>query len=135
MSAGKKLEIVTLVNRSPLPKRRTLLELGMPRSTFYRGQKRLRAEGEAGLVDRHPQPGAGWNRLRPAEQESILAEALRQPELSPRELAFYVSDHARLRGLGVDGLSHPETPRPGARDQPGGLPGRQGVSGEDDAPQ
>jgi transposase InsO family protein len=94
MPAGKKLEIVTLVNRSPLPKRKTLLELGMPRSTFYRWQKRLRAEGEAGLVDRRPEPSTVWNRLRPAEQESILAEALRQPDLSPRELAFYVSDHA-----------------------------------------
>src|ERR1019366_9740023 len=62
--------------------------------TFYRWQKRLRAEGEAGLVDRRPEPGAVWNRLRPAEQETILAEALRQPDLSPRELAFYVSDHA-----------------------------------------
>lgn len=88
MPAGKKLEIVTLVNRSPLPKRRTLRELGMPRSTFYGGQKRRRAEGEAGLVDRRPDPGVVWNRLRPSEQESILAEALRPPDRSPRELAF-----------------------------------------------
>ena len=53
----------------------------MPRSTFYRWQKRLRAEGKAGLVDRRPDPGVVWNRLRPCELESILAEALRQPDL------------------------------------------------------
>jgi len=94
MPVGKKLEIVTLVNRSPVSKRETLLELGMARSTFYRWQRRYRAQGEVGLVDRRPEPGSVWNRLRPSEQESILTEALRQPELSPRELAFHVSDHA-----------------------------------------
>ena len=93
MPVSKKLEIVTLVNRSPVSKRETLRELGMPRSTFYRWQKRLRTQGEVGLVDRHPEPGSVWNRLRPAEQESILVEALRQPDLSPRELAFYIQDH------------------------------------------
>jgi putative transposase len=93
MPVSRKLEIVTLVNRSPVSKRETLRELGMPRSTFYRWQKRLRQQGEAGLVDRHPKPGSVWNRLRPAEQESILMEALRHPDLSPRELAFYISDH------------------------------------------
>jgi transposase InsO family protein len=98
MPVSKKLEIVTLVNRSPIPKCETLRELGMARSTFYRGQKRYRAQGEAGLVDRRPDPGSVWNRLRPAEQESILAEALQQPDLSPRELAFYISDH---RGFAV----------------------------------
>jgi putative transposase len=93
MPISKKLEIITLVNRSPVSKRETLLELGMPRSTFYRWQKRFRSQGEAGLVDRHPEPGSVWNRLRPAEQESIVAEALRQPDLSPRELACHISDH------------------------------------------
>jgi transposase InsO family protein len=93
MPVNRKLEIVTLVNRSPVSKRETLRELGMPRSTFYRWQKRFRTQGEVGLVDRHPEPGSVWNRLRPAEQESILTEALRQPDLSPRELAFYISDH------------------------------------------
>ena len=29
----------------------------------------------------------------PRQRKSILTEALRQPELSPRELAFYISDH------------------------------------------
>jgi glycerol dehydrogenase-like iron-containing ADH family enzyme len=44
------------------------------------------------LVDRRPQPGTVWNRLRPQEEETILREALRQPELSSRELACWVTD-------------------------------------------
>ena len=68
MPADRKLEIMTLVNRSPISKRETLRALGMARSTFYRWQKRYRAHGEVGLVDRRPEPGSVWNRLRPAEQ-------------------------------------------------------------------
>ncbi len=94
MSAEKKRELIELVRRSPQPKRTTIAELGLSRSTFYRWQRRYRAQGEVGLVDRKPEPGAVWNRLRPAEQTAILETALQQPDLSPRELACQVTDHA-----------------------------------------
>ncbi len=94
MSADKKRELIELVRRSPQPKRMTIAELGLSRSTFYRWQRRYREQGEAGLVDRRPEPGAVWNRLRPAEQTAILETALQQPDLSPRELACQVTDHA-----------------------------------------
>ena len=94
MSAEKKREMIELVRRSPQPKRTTIAELGLSRSTFYRWQQRYRAQGEVGLVDRKPEPGAVWNRLRPAEQTAILETALQQPDLSPRELACQVTDHA-----------------------------------------
>ena len=94
MSADKKREMIELVRRSPQSKRTTIAELGLSRSTFYRWQRRYRAQGEVGLVDRKPRPGAVWNRLRPAEQTSIVETALQQPDLSPRELACYVTDHA-----------------------------------------
>lgn len=94
MSADKKRELIELVRRSPQPKRATIAELGMARSTFYRWQRRYRDQGEAGLVDRKPEPGTVWNRLRPAEKTTILETALQQPDLSPRELACYVTDHA-----------------------------------------
>jgi putative transposase len=93
MGAERKREVIDLVRRSPLPKARTLEELGIPRSTFYRWQRRFRQQGEVGLVDRRPQPGTVWNRLKPQEEETILREALRQPELSSRELACWVTDH------------------------------------------
>jgi len=94
VSAEKKREMIELVRRSPQPKRTTIAELGLSRSTFYRRQQRYRAQGEVGLVDRKPEPGAVWNRLRPAEQTAILETALQQPDLSPRELACQVTDHA-----------------------------------------
>jgi len=94
VSAENKRELIELVRRSPQPKRTTIAELGLSRSTFYRWQRRYRAQGEVGLVDRKPEPGAVWNRLRPAEQTAILETALQQPDLSPRELACQVTDHA-----------------------------------------
>ena len=36
-SASEKLEIIRLVEQSHLPVRRTLGQIGIPRSTFYRG--------------------------------------------------------------------------------------------------
>jgi transposase InsO family protein len=93
MGAERKWEVIDLVRRSPLSKARTLEELGIPRSTYYRWQRRLRQQGEVGLVDRRPQAGTVWNRLTPQEEETILREGLRQPELSSRELACWVMDH------------------------------------------
>ena len=57
MSAEKKRELIELVRRSPQPKRTTIAELGLSRSTFYRWQRRYRAQGEVGVVDRKPEPG------------------------------------------------------------------------------
>jgi len=94
MSTGRKREVIELVRRSPVSKRVTLAELGMASSTYYRWQRRLRTEGEAGLVDRKPEPQSVWNRLRPAERDAIVREALRQPDRSPRELACWLTDHA-----------------------------------------
>ena len=87
MGAERKWEVIDLVRRSPLSKARTLEELGIPRSTYFRWQRRYRQQGEVGLVDRRPQPGRVWNRLTPQEEEAILREGLRQPESSSRELA------------------------------------------------
>lgn len=36
MGAEPKREVIDLVRRSPLPKARTLEELGIPRSSYYR---------------------------------------------------------------------------------------------------
>lgn len=94
MKPEKKREVIELVRRSPVSKKKTLLELGLSASTYYRWQRRYREAGEAGLVDRRPQPETIWNRLRPEEAESILVAARAEPEKSPREIAFWLSDHA-----------------------------------------
>ena len=50
--ASEKLEIVRLVEQSHLPVKKTLAQLGVPKTTFYRWYDRYRAFGEAGLEDR-----------------------------------------------------------------------------------
>jgi transposase-like protein len=70
VSAEKKREMIELVRRSPQPT--TIAEMGLARSTFYRWQRRYRDQGDAGLADRKPEPGAVWNRVRPEEQAAIL---------------------------------------------------------------
>ena len=93
MKPERKREVIELVRRSPVTKKETLLELGLSTSTFYRWQRRYRSEGEAGLVDRRPQPATNWNRLRPEEERIILQAALREPDHSPREIACWISDN------------------------------------------
>ena len=85
--AAEKLEIIRLVEQSSLPVRRTLDQLGIPRSTFYRWYDRYRVRQDAGLADRSPAPRRVWNKLPAAVNQALLELALNQPELSPRELA------------------------------------------------
>ena len=94
MKPERKREVIELVRRSPVAKKETLAELGLAPSTYYRWQQRYRGEGEAGLVDRRPQPATIWNRLRPEEEQMILTVALREPDRSPREIACWISDNA-----------------------------------------
>jgi putative transposase len=93
MKSERKREVIELVRRSPVAKKQTLAELGLATSTYYRWQRRYRQQGEGGLVDRRPQPGIIGNRLRPEEEQTILQTALREPDHSPREIAYWISDH------------------------------------------
>src|ERR1700747_1428853 len=53
-AAAEKLEIIRLVEQSPLPVRHTLAKLGIPRATFYRWYDRHSRGGPAALNDRPP---------------------------------------------------------------------------------
>ncbi|WP_236960848.1 IS3 family transposase [Methylobacterium durans] len=93
--APEKLEIIRLVEQSHLPVRRTLEKLGITRSTFYRWYDAyLRGSPEA-LADRPSRPSRVWNRLPTEIREQIVALALEEPELSPRELAVRFTDERR----------------------------------------
>jgi putative transposase len=89
MSAEGKAEIITLVSRSGLPPSRALAQLRLPRSTYYRWLKRL---SEGRLRDKTGGSLIPWNKIRPAEEARILAEARASPELSARQLAWRVTD-------------------------------------------
>lgn len=61
-SAAEKMEIIRLVEESPLAVRRTLIELDVARSTFYSWYQRYITDGYAGLENRKPGPRRFWNR-------------------------------------------------------------------------
>ena len=90
--ATEKLEIIRLVERSHLPVRRTLRNLGVPKTSFYRWYDRYQSFGEQGLEDRNSSPGRVWNRIPDDVRDQIVELALDEPELSPRELAVTFTD-------------------------------------------
>ena len=85
--ASEKREIIDLVENSSLPVRRTLDQLGIPKSTFYGWYERYREGGDEALVDGKPRCERIWNRIPNNVREAILELALDKPELSARELA------------------------------------------------
>ena len=90
--ASEKLEIIKLVERSHLPTKRTLAKLGIPRTTFYRWYDRYLAGGPEALKDRSPRPSRVWNRIPEPVREKIKNLALKECDLSPRELAVQFTD-------------------------------------------
>ena len=90
--ASEKLEIITLVERSHLPARRTLKMLEIPSTTFYRWYDRLQSVGPEALEDKSPKPERDWNRTPDDIRDRIIKLALDEPELSPRELAVRFTD-------------------------------------------
>jgi putative transposase len=110
--ASEKLEIIRTVETSPLPVRRTLAQIGIPKSTFYSWLDRHAAGGFEALEDRKPRPERVWNRIPDDIRHRIVDLALDEPELSPREIAVaftdrqrsYVSEASVYRILRAEGL-------------------------------
>ena len=89
---SEKLEIIRLVEGSHLSARLTLAKLGIPRTTFYRWYDRYLQRGEAGLQDQSPKPKHVWNRIPDEVRRKVVKLALKETELSPRELAVTFTD-------------------------------------------
>jgi len=90
--ASEKVEIIRLVEGSHLPTRRILDKLGIPRTTFYRWYDRYLSGGPEALEDRSPKPSRVWNRIPEPVREKIRDLALKESDLSPRELAVQFTD-------------------------------------------
>jgi transposase-like protein len=101
--ASGKLEIIRLVEQSHLPARRTLEELGILRSTFYRWYGRYRAGGPEALEDRPstcafrrsrpwiPSEAGRLYRLKPAKDSD-------DPGRLPRRALATTSSSGQLAG-------------------------------------
>jgi len=88
----EKMEIIHLVEHSTLSVKRSLEELNVPRSTFYRWYKRYQEEGEAGLIDHRPNPCQIWNRIPQEVKQQVVDLALQHPDRSPRQIAWLFTD-------------------------------------------
>ncbi len=92
-TAAEKFEIIRLVEQADVSVKQVLEELGIARSTFYDWYKRYQQDGYEGLANRSSQPHQFWNRIPDTEREQMVQIALEHPELSPRELAWHITDH------------------------------------------
>eukprot|EP01022_Parablepharisma_sp_SALTPOND_P022229 TRINITY_DN44681_c1_g1_i3.p1 TRINITY_DN44681_c1_g1~~TRINITY_DN44681_c1_g1_i3.p1 ORF type:complete len:359 (+),score=52.33 TRINITY_DN44681_c1_g1_i3:1489-2565(+) len=89
---AEKIEIIRLVEESSLPVKQTLLEMDVPRSSFYRWYRRYLDHGYDGLANRSPHARRFWNKIPESEKRRVVDRALQKPELTPRELAWHITD-------------------------------------------
>jgi len=83
MSLTERAAMLAQVENQSGGKRQALLEMGVPRSTYYRWRKRSETQKK-----RTP-----WNQITPNEARRILALAKELPELSSRQLSIWITDH------------------------------------------
>ncbi len=89
---SEKMEIIRLVEDSKLSVRRTLEELEVNRTSFYRWYNAYLNDGYDGLASKKKGPKRFWNKIPKIEKDMILKKAELKPELSPRELAWHITD-------------------------------------------
>ena len=90
---AEKLEIIRLVEGSDLPVKKTLEQLQISRSSFYRWYRAYVDHGAKGLASRSSCRRQFWNRIPDSERERVVEIALAKPELSARELAWRITDN------------------------------------------
>lgn len=115
-SPEEKQEIIHLVEHSDLSVTKTLEELNVPRSTFYRWYRRYQEKGLEGLIHQKSSQKQFWNRIPNPVRKQITKMALKYPEESPRQITYrfiekkgyFVSDSSVYRILkSYDLIQHP----------------------------
>ena len=91
-TASEKLAIIRLVEDSELSIRRTLVEINVSRSSFYRWYRAYERDGPDGLQNHSRASRKHWNRIPDSVRNLVVDVALDQPELTPRELAWHLTD-------------------------------------------
>jgi transposase InsO family protein len=91
-TAAKKMEIINIVNDSPLSIKKILSNIGIPRSSFYEWAAKYDKFGFNGLIERHKPPFHVWNRIPDSEREKIIEKAGKLTDFSCRELAIEITD-------------------------------------------
>jgi transposase InsO family protein len=91
-TASEKLAIIRLVEDSELSIRRTLQETKVSRSSFYRWYRAYEQQGLDGLENQSRAARQYWNRIPDSIRELVLSVALERSDLTPRELAWHITD-------------------------------------------
>jgi len=86
------MEIIRTVEESELPVRRTLEELDVNRSIFYRWYQCYQDNGYDGLANNSSSPKKFWNKIPDHVREQTVDIALEETDKSPRELAWHITD-------------------------------------------
>ena len=115
ISQAEKMEIIQIVEQSPIGVKRTLKELGINRSTFYNWYGKYIKDGYDGLTNKQPERKNFWNQIPAQIRQQVLEMALELPEKSPREIAvhfteknhYHISESSVYRILKSKGLILP----------------------------
>jgi len=92
MSRNDKMKFIRLIEGSDLNISESLAKYDVPRSTYYRWKRKLKTMGIKGLEDNKIHRVRTWNQLLPQQVDKILEYATFYPELSCREISFYITD-------------------------------------------
>lgn len=92
-SQNEKYEIIRLVEQSDLGVIRTLKQLNINKTTFYNWYNKYLENGYDGLARKPSKREGTWNRINNADRDKVVEIALEKPELSPRELAWHITDN------------------------------------------
>jgi transposase InsO family protein/transposase-like protein len=93
MTPEERMDLVKKVELQEGKRNEVLESLGIPRSTYYHWRRAYDRHGLEGF--RKMKAGAKkiWNRLNGLEEAKVLEIAKLHPELSPRLLAVWITDH------------------------------------------
>jgi transposase InsO family protein/transposase-like protein len=92
LSTSEKMEVIRMVEESDLSVTKTLKELGVSRSSFYRWYDQFLEGGVDALESTSKSPKQFWNKLPETVREQCIEIALQYPDKTPRELAWYITD-------------------------------------------
>ena len=92
MTAEHKRMVIEEVERRLVPVRTALKHMGIPSSTYYRWRKAYRRDGLDGLRDRPSDPRRVWNQVTAEERDTVIEQALKNPDEPSRQVAFRVTD-------------------------------------------
>ena len=91
-TASEKLAIIRLVEDSELSVRRTLDEIKISRTSFYRWYDAYEQGGLDGLANQGRSSRRHWNWIPDSVRKFIVEVALDCPDMTPRELAWHITD-------------------------------------------